>query len=102
MTEWNYDLAACPMFDEVLLLWAQRQTDDEDMPTGKVVGYARVLGERVQLDVTHNLSWQSSEIENQPNAEFWGTDHENAMTPTAWCALLPLPDIPADQEGEHP
>lgn len=96
---WNYDLTEAPKHEDVLLLWPSRLIEGEDdLPTGAIVGFRRVVGERVADDVTCNNSWSAPEIDDIPNAEFWGDNHEYAFAPHAWCHLPAVPEIPARGE----
>ena len=100
MPEWNYDLTACPMRTDVLLLWAQRLLDGDDLPTGDIVGWSHELGERCGDDINDNLSWRSPSIDQFPCADFWGDDWEYAMAPSAWMRLPPTPPVPEREEDD--
>jgi hypothetical protein len=71
---------------DVLAWWPQRKLDDDDMPTGDIAGGKWVIA-YFQCE-----RWNCTELDDQPNAEFWGEDHEWALEPECWQELPPSPD----------
>ena len=71
-----------PLFKRVWVWWPQRELDENDMPTGPIVGGSSLAAER------QNGGWCGPEyFENQPNADYWGESSEHSEGPMFWREL---------------
>lgn len=98
--QWNYDLKAAPKKKPISLLYAQRVLDDDDMPTGAIVGWTVYQGERDHEAIDDASDWSVPELDHVPGGEYFGDDYEVAQLPTAWCAIPDYPPVPGANPDE--
>lgn len=98
---WNYDLKAAPKNTPLILLFALRMLDDDNMPTGAIVGWTLFMGERDGEDIGESSDWTVPELDHMPGADWFGDVWEHADVPTAWCAPPDLPPVPESATTEE-